>query len=248
MMSCALHRTRTFQVVPDSPAYSLRFPNSYRTSFPDILRDYNGFKPADSFIDLRPLMELRIENAYYEKGSSRKGVKGFLGTETAHYEILPQGLQMISVQPMLNRPAADLPVQQLIAPPVQHGRYYRLYFEIVFNSADRTHGSVLLSADSKQEMEQLSAQLQNPETVCGTGSTHCAAFPEACSVEMKVDVNGRGEVLNWGSFLSSLTGDRPKHIELKRLFGGRLVPVRIKEVDAASLRFPLLPGDSVSWR
>ncbi len=215
-----------------------------------MLGDYNGFKPADRFVDLRPSMGLRIENAYYEKGSSRRGVTGFLGTETAHYEVTTDSLQLVSVVPMLHRPPADLPVEELIPPAVQHALCYRLYFEIVFNSANRAHGSVLLSANSKEEMDRLSAMLDNPESVCSSGSTHCAAFPEACSVsvEIKVAVNGKSQVLNWGSFLDTLTGDHPQHVQLQRLYAGRLIPVRLDAADPNSLRLPLLPGDSVIWR
>jgi len=248
-VSCAFRHGKAFQVLRGTPAYLLRSPASRETPLPDVLRDFNGFEPAHSSIDLRPLMELRIENAYYEKGSSRRGLQGFLGTEIARYEIKSNGLQLISVQPMLNRPPADVPVQDLIAFSVQHARYYRLYYEIVFNLANNTHGSVLLSADSQEEIEQLSAQLKNPEALCGNHATHCTVFPEACSVsvEMKVFVNGKSDALVWGSLLINLTGDHPKHVEMKRLYGGQLIPVRINPRDAASLRVPLLPGDRIKW-
>jgi hypothetical protein len=36
-------------------------------------------------MELRPQMELRIENAYYRKGMPKRGLDGFLGTEIARY-------------------------------------------------------------------------------------------------------------------------------------------------------------------
>lgn len=66
-LSCAFRHGKAFQVLRGTPAYLLRSPDSRETPLPDVLRDYNGFEPAHSWIDLRPLMELRIENAYYEK-------------------------------------------------------------------------------------------------------------------------------------------------------------------------------------
>ena len=249
-MSCGLRFAKSFQVLRGTPAYLLRSPDSRETPLPDVLRDYNGFEPAHSSIDLRPLMALRIENAYYEKGSSRRGLQGFLGTEVARYEIELDGLKLVSVQPMANRPAADVPVEKLVQPSAQHGRYYRFYYEVVFNSVNHAHGSVLLSGDSEEEIQQLSAQLQHPDTLCGDQSGHCTVFPEACSVsvEMKVFVNGRQEAVVWGSLLSSLTGDHPRRLEMKRLFRGRLMPVRMDARDAASLRVPMLPGDWIDWK
>ncbi len=153
--SCGLHSTKAFRVIPANPAYLLRSPDSRKTPFPEILKDYNGFEPARSWIDLRPLMQLRIENAYYKEGSSRKGLDGFLGTEIARYEVTARGLRLLSVQHMLNRPATDQPVEDLVVPAVQKASNYRLYFEIVFNVASNTRGSVLLAADSQDDMERL---------------------------------------------------------------------------------------------
>ncbi len=247
-LSCSLRHPAAFRVVPHAPAYLLRSPDLRQTSFPDVLRDYNGFEAGRGWIDLRPLIELRIENAYYEKGSSRRGLQGFLGTEVARYQVRPDGLRLVSVQPMKERPATDTPVQRLIPPSLTNARHYRLYFEIVFRS-NNTHGSVLLGANSKEALDQLSAQIDHPEVLCGQNSTHCAAFPEACSVsvEMKIVVNGRTDMLVWGSLLSSVVGDHPQHLELKRLFDGRLIPVEINFQDADALQLPLLPGDQITW-
>ncbi len=248
--SCSLGHGRAFAVVPRNPAYLLRSPDRRETPFPDLLRAYNGFEAGRGWIDLRPEMELRIENAYYQKGSSRRGLAGFLGTEVARYDVLPNGLRLLSVQPMKDRPAADTPVQNLIPAPVLASRLYRLYFEIVFHRANGSHGSVLLTAKSQTELEQLSAQLEHPETLCFAGSTACVAFPEACSVsvEMKILVNGRTETVVWGSLLTSVVGDRLQHLTLERLFAGRLAPVAIDFRDAAALKLPLLPGDRITWK
>ncbi|MDQ2776187.1 MAG: hypothetical protein M3Y57_14905, partial [Acidobacteriota bacterium] len=224
-----MHHRAVFRVLHHNPVYLLRSPDSHETPFPDVLREYNGFEPAQSWIDLRPLMELRIENAYYEKGASRRGLQGFLGTEIARYEVLSSGLQLVSVQSMQQRPPMDTPVQRLISPSVQHARYYRLYFEIVFNSTDNTHGSVLLSANSKKEIEQLSVQLSHPEKLCSQNSNRCAAFPEACSVsvEVKIFVNGRADTLVWGSRLTDVVGEHPQRLQMERLYAGQPASIKI---------------------
>jgi hypothetical protein len=120
-------------------------------------------------------------------------------------------------------------------------RFYRLYLEI-FHPADNTHGSVLLGGNSQEELD-------DPEKVCGADSAHCAAFPEACSVsvEMKVTINGKAETVVWTARLSSVVGEHPQHLELKRRYKGRLRAVQLDLRDAGALRLPLLPGDRIRW-
>ena len=250
LASCALRTSAHFQVIPQSPSYLLRFPDSQQTPFADVLRAYNGFVAGRGWIDLRTLMDLRIENAYYEKGASRRGLSGYLGTEVARYEVLSDGLKLLSVQSMPGRPDGDAPVQDLISPAMRQTRLYRLYYEIVFNRATDSRGSVLLGANTKSELDQLSTKLEHPETVCGPSSTNCTVFPEACSVsvEMEIQVNGKTESVVWSSRLSQVVGDHPRALSVKRLSGDRLVPVSMKRGDPGALRLPLLPGDQIEWR
>jgi hypothetical protein len=49
--------------------------------------------PHQNYVELRPQLRLRIENAYYKAGASRRGIEGFLGTEIAKYEVSPRGLR-----------------------------------------------------------------------------------------------------------------------------------------------------------
>jgi hypothetical protein len=213
-----------------------------------VLKAYNDFEAGHAWIDLEPLMELRVENAYYAPGAPRSGLAGFLGTEVARYVIGSHGLALVSIHPMLNRPKEEVPVQDLISNTETNFGHYRLYYQLVFSQRDHSHGSVLLAADSQAEIDMLSAQLVHPEAVCSQGSTHCIVFPEACSVsvEMKVIVNGKPELVLWGSTLGSIA-KQPRHLEMKRLYAGELRPVRIDAKDSKSLLLPLLPGDRITW-
>ena len=226
----------------------LRSPDRIETPLPEVLRTYNGFVPGHGSINLRPLMELRIENAYYEKGASRRGLQGYLGTEVARYRITSQGLQLASVQPMKKRPPEDLPVEHLIASSQTDFQYYKLYFEILFKQNNSERGSVLLGANSVAELDRLSDQLRDPGTVCNATSTHCTVFPEACSVsvEIVIVVNDKPETVVWSSVLESVA-DHPHHLEIKRLYAGRLLPIKINPRDPNALRLPLLPGDHINW-
>lgn len=249
LIACAARLSRTyFEVLPNSPNYLLQSPDSRRTPFPEVLKTYNDFEAGRAWIDLEPLMELRIENAYYEPGAPRRGLTGFLGTEVARYLVRPHGLALVTVHPMSARPKDQIPVQDLISRSKTKFSRYRLYYEVVFSQRDHTHGSVLLGADSQAEIDALSAQLSHPEEVCSQGSTHCIVFPEACSVsvEMKVIVNGKPESVLWGSTLASIA-KQPRHLEMKRLYSGELRPIRIDAKDPKSLLLPLLPGDRIAW-
>jgi len=249
--ACGRHGA-AYRVLPATPAYLLQTPDSRKIPFDEVTHDYNGFRHGQGWIDLRPLMELRIENAYYQAGASRRALAGYLGTEVAHFEIRPDGLALLSTEPMKDRPPSDLPVAYLIAKGELNFKFYRLYLEIFFAgtraSPHDSHGSVLLGADSQQELAQLAAQLDQPETVCHANSVHCAVFPEACSVsvEMKVVVNGKARTLVWGSLLHEII-DYPHHLSVKRLYGGRLTPIRLDTSDANVLQMPLLPGDQINW-
>jgi hypothetical protein len=244
-------RANSFRVVPASPAYLLRSPDSHDTAFPEILRAYNNFEPGRGWMDLHAGMELFIENAYYLPGMSRRGLNGFLGTETARYKVQSHGgLQLAAVQSMKDRPSGQAPVQQLIHPFQMHYHYYRFYYEILFRRSGEMRGSVLLGANGENDIERMSSELlRDPDSVCGENDKNCTVFPEACSVsvEMEIVVNGAARNVIWGSLLSNVV-DRPHHLELWRLYHGRLLPVKLKSDDANALRLPLLPGDHVKVR
>jgi hypothetical protein len=211
------------------------------------LLNYNGFEPGRDWVDLRPGMELRIENAYYQPGMPKHGLNGFLGTEAALYKVGRRGLQRLSVQSMKNRPSGQAPVQQLIYPSEMHDRWYRFYYEVFFRNSRETKGSVLVGAKQKKELDRLADQLlKDPDSVCGAQSRNCSVFPEACSVsiEMEIVVNGTPRSVTWGSALATVV-DHARHVELSRMYKGRLVPVQLDPKDANALRLPLLPGDHV---
>jgi tRNA threonylcarbamoyladenosine modification (KEOPS) complex Pcc1 subunit len=248
LVSCIAQR-HSFRIIPSAPSYLLRTPDSRNIPFPDILRAYNGYEPAKSWMDLDPLMALRIENAYYMKGAPRQGLEGFLGTETATYEVTETGLRLLSFQPMPNRPEDDSPVQNLISPIQTRYRYHRLYYEVFFRQRNNVRGSVLLGANSPAALERLSAQMARPESVCNSTSTECTVFPDACtvSVEMQIVVNGKTRSVIWRAVLGDVVSAPVRRLELKRLYGGRLIRVEINPQDSEDLRLPLLPGDHVTY-
>ena len=239
---------RSFRVLPGDPEYLLRSPDSKQVPFRDVLKSYNGFVPGKDWLDLRPRMELRVENAYYEAGAPKRGLNGYLGTEIAQYQ-LPRngGLHLLSVHPMAQRPADQVPVQDLLIAAQQKHAHYRFFFEVLFKGSAR--GSVLLGAASLDELNQLTTRLQAaPEAVCNGQSTQCTIFPEACSVslEMDIEVNHAPRTVPWNSTLASIEA-HPRSVTLLRLYAGRRAPVELDPSDPKALRLPLLPGDRIIW-
>jgi hypothetical protein len=220
------------------------------TPFHEVLSRYNSFVPGKDWLDLRPQMQLRVENAYYREGAPKRGLPGFLGTQVAQYRVGSQGhLQLLSLRSAVRQlPRDQAPVQKLISARQRRYPQHRFFFEIMFKQS-QTRGSVLLGAGSPEQINRLAAQLLTaPDSVCGAQSPHCTVFPEACSVslEMEIVVNGAASTVSWGSLLSSIA-EHPHHLELSRMYAGRLVPVQMNANDPAALRLPLLPGDHVSW-
>ena len=239
---------RSFRVLPGDPDYFLRAPDSKQVPFREVLNGYNGFVPGKGWLDLRPRMELRVENAYYQEGAPKRGLNGYLGTEIAQYQVRSNGrLRLLAIRPMPQRPADQVPVQDLLSAAQQQHPYCRFFFEVLFKG--RARGSVLLGASSLDELNQLTTRLKAaPESVCAPQTTHCTVFPEACSVslEMDIEVNNASRTVPWNSTLASIA-PHPRRVTLRRLYEGRNTPVQVDPNDPKALRLPLLPGDQIIW-
>lgn len=250
VMSCITPQRRAYEILPRSPEYLLRAPDAHEIPLNDVLREFNGFVRGRQSIDLRSHMQVRVENAYYQKGFPRTGLNGYLGTEVARYEVSKHGLRLVSVVPMAERPETDRPVQELISSAELKFPYYRLYFEILFNRNTGEHGSVLIGANTLNELNLLADRLSDPQKLCSQSPGQCTIFPEACSVsvEMIVNVNGKPQFITWGSQLSSVVGHHPQSLAVQRLYRGRLMQVKLDLHDEIQLTLPLLPGDRITWQ
>lgn len=246
----ARHASDAFRVVPASPEYLLRSPDQREIPFAEVLTSYNGFTLGSNWVNLRPRMELRVENAYYKAGAPKHGLDGFLGTEIARYRVTGGGsLRLVSVRSELKRrPLDQPPVQALIGDAQNDYRFHRFFRAIVFKRRGSPRGSVLIGAKSAGELDRLGTELlTNPDAVCN-GSPRCTVFPEACSValEMQIVVNGAARSVLWASPLSSVA-EKPHFVALRRFYNGRLIPVEVDPSDPSALRLPLLPGDHINW-
>jgi hypothetical protein len=249
--ACVTRRAATsFQVLPARPDYLLRSPDSKDTPFSDVLGRYANV--GSGWVQLRPEIELRVENAYFREGAPKRGLANFLGTEIARYRMIATGeLEQVSVQSRVpQRPADQLPVQQLLSESQRRYAHHRLFYQVLVSKKADIRSAVLLSAASIDELDRLTGQLlTEPDSVCDSSSTHCTAFPEACSVSLEIEivVNGARRSVPWSSVLADVI-ERHRHVELYRPYTGRLAPVEIDPTDPSAFRLPLLPGDRVKWR
>jgi hypothetical protein len=244
--SCGRHVGGSFRVLPAKPEYLLREPDSRVTPFPEVRTRFARL--GQEWVELRPRMALRIENAYYQEGAAKRDFASYLGTQLVRYRVRSNGgIRLAEVQSNVVIPRDQRSIPQLIG--AARYRHYRFFYEILFNRRAELRGAVLLGAASADELERLTKQLLNdPAAVCSAGSIHCTAFPETCTVslEMEILVNGVPQNVLWGSSLASVAA-RHGHVELWRPYEGRPRPVEMDVSDSNALRVPLLPGDQIKW-
>ena len=245
-VSCARHPGGSFHVLPAKPDYLLRSPDSRETPFPEVR---NGFtRSGQDWVELRPGMELRFENAYYKEGSVKRDLASYLGTQLARYQVRSNGIRLAAIESSVTQtPKGQPSIPQLVG--ASRDRYYRFFYEILFNRRAALRGAVLLSAGTQAQLDRLTTELMaDPTAVCSGRYNHCKVFPETCvvSLEMEVVVNGTPQNILWGGSLAAVAA-RHRHVEVWRRYRGRLTPVEMDSNDVNALRLPLLPGDQVKW-
>ena len=250
ILSCAARRAATaFRVLPGQPDYLLVSPDSKKTPFPEVLGRYTNVGPG--WVELRPLTQLRVENAYFREGAPKHGLANFLGTEIARYQILETGaLKEISFQSRVaQRPSDQPPVQQLVSESQRLYHCHRFFYQVLLSKKSNVHSAVLLGAESEDELNQLTERLlTEPETICRDDFTQCTVFPEACTVslEIEVTVNGAPQTVLWGDTLADFAEEH-QGVKLFRRYRDRLARVEVNVRDHEALRVPLLPGDVIGW-
>ena len=250
ILSCAVRRTATaYRVLPARPDYLLVSPDSQSTPFPEVLGRYTNVGPG--WVELRPLTQLRVENAYFREGAPKHGLANFLGTEIVRYQVLETGaLQEIFFQSRVaQRPSDQPPVQQLVSESQRRNRCHRLFYQVLLSKKSDARSAVLLGAGSPKEIDQLTTRLlTEPETVCADDFTKCTVFPEACTVSLEIEivVNGSRRTVLWGGDLAEFAEGHP-NVTLFRRYKDGLAPVEMDAHDDQALRVPLLPGDVIRW-
>jgi len=254
LTSCAARRPTLgparWQVAAAQPEYLLR-GNGPDIPFSQIFERYNGYVLGKEWLEVSGPMRLKIENAYYRQGMPKRGLKGFLGTEIAQYDLGPgerPRLRDKSSNLTGARPPDQPPVTALMK--MNRWRHYRFFFALKFKKLGSERSSVLIGGRTPAALDALTkALLTDADAACRKQDGACVIFPEACSVspQVRVMVNGEEKHFVWGSPLAAVARS-PRHLELVRLTASGLVPVELDPSDANALRLPLLPGDRITWQ
>jgi hypothetical protein len=248
--SCATRRAAAaFRVLPASPDYLLRSPDSKNVPFPEVLSQFT--EVGSGWVELCPQTELRVENAYFREGAPKHGLANFLGTQIARYQVVATGaLEQISVESRVEQPPSDQPpVQQLLSEAQRLRQHHRFFYQVLLSKKSNVRSAVLLGADSTEELDHMTSQLiTEPELVCNGVSPQCTVFPEACTVSLEIEilVNGTHQTIAWGSTLLDFA-ETHERVRLFRPYKDGLAPVEVDSHDHEALRVPLLPGDVVKW-
>ncbi|MEZ5365983.1 MAG: hypothetical protein R2748_27535 [Bryobacterales bacterium] len=250
LCGCAAKRPPVFRVLPGTPEYLLEAPDASRTRFSEILGQYAG---ADiGWADLRPKMSLQIEQAYFREGAEAQDIRSYLGLESVRYAKTAAGpLREVEASPPLaTRPPSQPAARTLL--PVTHRDLprQRLFYQLLLNPTEDRRAAVLLSAPSRDVLEQLATRLAaDPAGTCRQESAACTAFPEHCSVslQLEIEVDGKKTNVPWGTRLGRVAKGSPT-LRLYRSTGARLERVELDPTDGQALGIPLLPGDRIETR
>ena len=137
------------------------------------------------------------------------------------------------------------------------------YFRIVLRTeaAASEHLSVgtLLSAPEESTLAEATRQLGSaPADSCDAVTAHsanCITFPPKVGVgiDLRVQVNGREVFVGIGGSLgAAIRGNKPsadieKTLRVRRLYQGRLIPVKFDPASPAIFGLVLMPGDEITW-
>jgi hypothetical protein len=138
--------------------------------------------------------------------------------------------------------------------------YFRLLFMADDNAATvRVTRAILISAPDQNRLAQAVASRQeSAESFCAALSVPgvtCIIFPKnfGVSPELRVRANGEDYYVRVGGFLQEAIdlqhpeNGLPKMLKVRRLYRGRLVPVKFDPKSDDILKLVLLPGDEITW-
>lgn len=142
----------------------------------------------------------------------------------------------------------------------QSAGHFRLLFMADDNAAAvRITRAILLSAPDQPRLALAVASRQDSaEKFCATlalpGVT-CIIFPRnfGVSPELRVRTNGQDFYIRVGGFLQEAIdlqhpeNGPPKTLKVRRLYRGRLVPIKFDPTSDDILKLVLLPGDEIAW-
>ena len=193
--------------------------------------------------------------------------KEIIGYERAYYIFAPaqkSDLTQISFSSVTETDREKLrstnPNRKTRSPLPESSGYFRLVLRT--EPAESQHISIatLLSAPDERTLAEATRQLTSkPEESCEEAVTahgaNCMMFPPMVGVgiELGVHVNGRQVFVGIGARLDDTIKDPSslavieKTLQVRRLYQGRLIPVKFDPASQAIFGLILMPGDEITW-
>jgi hypothetical protein len=221
-----------------------------------------GSYDVNGYFDLTSDFRLEVISPIYAEGAAQnpEHLKGY---ETAYYNF--EGTQesdriRLSFASAKEVVLGEAPVekhraQSSVVLPDFPG-YYRLLFMKEEMPANYVRRAILLAASEERALRKTSPRGQGEaEAFCreiNAPDVTCVAFPANFGVnpQLRVQVNGKDKFVSVGGMLfevlgRDVKGKPPKSLKVRRLYRGRLIPIRFTTGDV--WRLVLMPGDEITY-
>jgi len=236
--------------LPSGARYRIRFGSFELTGIFDLVSDFR----------------LNINGPVYSQGANGSA-KQVIGYERAYYIFTPaqkSDLTQISFSSVTETDTGKAPFdkskpQNTLALPESPG-YFRFVLRTEAEASEHISIATLLSAPDQKTLAEATRQLiSKPQASCKEAVTAsgaiCMLFPPMVGVgiELGVHVNGRQVFVGLGGWLDdTVRGAKPladieKTLQVRRLYQGRLIPIKFDPTSQSIFSLVLMPGDEITW-
>lgn len=236
--------------LPTGDRYRFRFGSFDLTGIFDLVSDFR----------------LNINGPVYSSGANGSA-KQIVGYERAYYIFTPAhkgDLAQISFSSVTETDPGKAPFekskpQNTLTLPESPG-YFRLVLRTEAEASEHISIATLLSAPDQKTLAEATRQLvAKPLEPCKEAITapgaNCTMFPPmvGIAIELGVHVNSKEVFVGLGGWLDdTVKGSRPlaeieKTLQVRRLYQGRLIPIKFDPASQSIFALVLMPGDEITW-
>jgi hypothetical protein len=234
--------------LPSEASYRFRFGSFELTGIFDLVSDFR----------------LHVTGPVYASPENHSA-KDVIGYEHAYYIFTPaekSGLTKIvfssATETDVGKARFDKSQpQNTLALPESAG-CFRLVLRTEAAFSENISIATLLSASDEKTLADATRQLTSrPDAGCEVVTEHganCMMFPPRVGVgiELGVHVNGRQVFVGLGGSLGgAIRAEKPpadvETLQVRRLYQGKLIPIKFDPTSRAILNLILMPGDEITW-
>ncbi len=235
--------------LPSEASYRFRFGSFELTGIFDLVSDFR----------------LNVNGPVYSS-SENDSAKHVIGYERVYYIFTPaqnDDRTKISFASATETDIGKAPIPQsaphnTLALPESPG-YFRLVLRTEAAASENISIATLLSAPDKKTLADATRQLMSgpaqPCEIVTVPGANCMTFPPRVGVgiELGVCVNGHEVFVGLGGSLAgAINSEKPpadieKTLQVRRLYQGKLIPIKFDPTSRAIFNLVLMPGDEITW-